>query len=41
VHAAEALMRQERIPYLDATNKSIEELATAVLHQMKLERKIY
>ncbi|MEO6824079.1 MAG: pyruvate, water dikinase regulatory protein [Nitrosospira sp.] len=41
VHAAEALMRQEQIPQLDATNKSIEELATAVLHQMKLERKIY
>lgn len=41
VHEAEALMRQEGIPYLDATNKSIEELATAVLHQAKLERKIY
>ncbi|MEO6563768.1 MAG: pyruvate, water dikinase regulatory protein, partial [Nitrosospira sp.] len=36
VHEAEALMRQEGIPYLDATNKSIEELATAVLHQAKL-----
>ena len=41
VHEAEALMRQEGIPYLDATNKSIEELATAVLHQANLERKIY
>lgn len=41
VHEAEALMRQEGIPYLDATNKSIEELATAVLHQAKLGRKIY
>jgi regulator of PEP synthase PpsR (kinase-PPPase family) len=29
------------IPYLDASNKSIEELATAVLHQAKLERRIY
>ncbi len=41
VREAEALMRQEGIPYLDATNKSIEELATAVLHEAKLERKIY
>lgn len=38
---AETLMRREGIPYLDATSKSIEELATAVLHQAKLERKIY
>jgi regulator of PEP synthase PpsR (kinase-PPPase family) len=41
VREAEMLMRREGISYLDATNKSIEELATAVLHQAKLERKIY
>ena len=41
VREAEALMRQEGIPYLDATNKSIEELATTVLQQAKLERRIY
>lgn len=41
VREAEILMRREEIPYLDATSKSIEELATAVLHQAKLERKIY
>lgn len=41
VREAEALMRQEGIPYIDATSKSIEELATAVLHQAKLVRKIY
>lgn len=41
VHAAEKLMRREGIPYLDATSKSIEELATALLHEAKLERKIY
>ena len=40
-HEAEALMRQEGIPYLDVTNKSIEELATTLLHQTKLERRIY
>jgi [pyruvate, water dikinase]-phosphate phosphotransferase / [pyruvate, water dikinase] kinase len=41
VREAEMLMRREGISYLDATSKSIEELATAVLHQAKLERKIY
>ncbi|SDA20240.1 hypothetical protein SAMN05216315_11323 [Nitrosospira sp. Nsp18] len=41
VREAETLMRREGISYLDATSKSIEELATAVLHQAKLERKIY
>jgi regulator of PEP synthase PpsR (kinase-PPPase family) len=34
-------MRRAGIPYLDVTSKSIEELATAVLHEAKLERKIY
>ena len=41
VRAAEALMCRAGVPYLDASNKSIEELATAVLHQAKLERRIY
>ena len=41
VQSAEKLMRREGIPYLDVTSKSIEELATAVLHQARLERKIY
>ena len=41
IHEAEALMRQEGIPYLDVTNKSIEELATTLLHQTQLERRIY
>ena len=40
-HEAEALMRQEGIPYLDVTNKSIEELATTLLHQTQLERRTY
>ncbi len=38
---AEALMRQEGIPYLDVTNKSIEELATTLIHQTQLDRKVY
>lgn len=41
VREAEMLMRREGIPYLDATSKSIEELATAVMHEAKLGRKIY
>ena len=38
---AEALMRHEGIPYLDATSKSVEELATTILQEAKLERRAY
>ena len=38
---AEALMRQEGISYLDATSKSVEELATTILQEAKLTRRIY
>lgn len=41
VREAEALMRQEGVPYLDATSKSVEELATTILHEAKLVRRIY
>ena len=41
VRAAEALMRQESIPVLDTTTRSIEELATVILHQANLQRHIY
>ena len=41
VREAEALMRQEAIPYLDATSKSVEELATTILQEAKLVRRIY
>lgn len=41
VREAEALMRQEGVPFLDATSKSVEELATTILHEAKLERRIY
>lgn len=34
---AEALFRVENIPYLSATAMSVEEIATTVLHHMKLE----
>jgi regulator of PEP synthase PpsR (kinase-PPPase family) len=41
VREAEALMRQTGIPYLDATSKSVEELATTIVHQAKLVRRVY
>jgi regulator of PEP synthase PpsR (kinase-PPPase family) len=41
VHEAEQLMRRESIPMLDTTAKSIEEIATTILHRAKLERHIY
>ena len=41
VREAESLMRRENIPFLDATSKSVEELATTIMQQAKLERRIY
>ncbi len=41
IREAEALMRREDIPFLDATSKSVEELATTIMQQARLERRIY
>jgi regulator of PEP synthase PpsR (kinase-PPPase family) len=41
VREAEGLMRQAGVPYLDATSKSVEELATTILHKANLVRRIY
>lgn len=41
VREAEALMRQHGVTYLDTTSKSIEELASTILHKANLSRKIY
>ena len=41
VSAAERLMRQAEIPYLDSTTKSIEEIATHMLHEAHLVRRVY
>jgi regulator of PEP synthase PpsR (kinase-PPPase family) len=41
VREAEALMRNETIPYLDTTHRSIEELASTILQQANLQRHIY
>ncbi len=41
VREAENLMQHHRIPMLDTTSKSIEEIATTILHRAKLERHVY
>jgi hypothetical protein len=38
---AEKLMRQAGIQFLDSTTKSIEEIATHVLHEAHLVRRVY
>jgi [pyruvate, water dikinase]-phosphate phosphotransferase / [pyruvate, water dikinase] kinase len=41
VREAEAMMQREGIPLVDTTTKSIEEIATTILHRAKLERHVY
>lgn len=41
VREAEALMRNENISYLDTTTRSIEEIASTIMHQANLQRHIY
>ncbi|MBX7143465.1 MAG: kinase/pyrophosphorylase [Oligoflexia bacterium] len=41
IRSAERLMRQDRIPMINTTKKSIEEIATIILHETKLERHGY
>ena len=41
IREAEAMMRRENIPFLDATSKSVEELATTIVQEAKLVRRIY
>jgi regulator of PEP synthase PpsR (kinase-PPPase family) len=41
VDAAEKLMRQAGITYFDSTTKSIEEIATHILHEAQLVRRVY
>jgi regulator of PEP synthase PpsR (kinase-PPPase family) len=41
VAAAEKLMKQSQIPFLDSTTKSIEEIATHMLHEAHLVRRVY
>jgi hypothetical protein len=41
VREAEHLMERERIPSIDTTTKSIEEIATTILHRARLQRHIF
>jgi hypothetical protein len=41
VREAEHLMDREGIPMLDTTAKSIEEIATTILHRAKVQRHIF
>ncbi len=41
VSTAERLMESAGIPFLNSTTKSIEELATTILHEARLDRRVY
>jgi regulator of PEP synthase PpsR (kinase-PPPase family) len=41
VERAEALMRREGIRWIDSTAKSIEEIATTILRELRIKRQIY
>ena len=41
VTEAEALMKRYNIPWINSTTKSIEEIATKILQDIKLERRIF
>ncbi len=41
VQAAENLMRNAGVSFLNSTTKSIEELATTILHEARLDRRVY
>ena len=39
--AAEAIMEREKIPVLDTTTRSIEEIATTIVHHAQLKRHLF
>ncbi|MEO8135142.1 MAG: pyruvate, water dikinase regulatory protein, partial [Betaproteobacteria bacterium] len=41
IREAEAIMTREKIPVLDTTTRSIEEIATTIVHHAKLERHLF
>lgn len=41
INEAEAMMRREGVKWLSSTHKSIEEIATTILQEIKLERQSY
>ena len=41
IEQAETLMRREGIPWINSTAKSIEEISTTILRELRLERHVY
>jgi regulator of PEP synthase PpsR (kinase-PPPase family) len=41
VHEAESMMRRSSIRWLSTTTKSIEEIATTILQEIRPERLVY
>jgi regulator of PEP synthase PpsR (kinase-PPPase family) len=41
INEAEAMMRREGIKWLSSTHKSIEEIATTILQEIRLDRPSY
>jgi regulator of PEP synthase PpsR (kinase-PPPase family) len=41
IEQAETLMKREGIPWINSTSKSIEEIATTILRQLRIERHVY
>ncbi|MFP3615296.1 kinase/pyrophosphorylase, partial [Paraburkholderia sp. SIMBA_050] len=41
INEAEAMMRREGIKWLSSTHKSIEEIATTILQEIRLDRQSY
>lgn len=41
VQASEAMFRRERVPYLDTSSMSIEEIGSTILHRTGRERRLY
>ena len=41
IHEAEAMMRREGIRWLSTTTKSIEEISTTILQEIRPERLVY
>jgi len=40
IHAVEAMYRRERIPFLDTSHMSVEEIGTTILHRIGRERRL-
>jgi regulator of PEP synthase PpsR (kinase-PPPase family) len=41
IREAEALMRREGVRCINSTSKSIEEIATTILRELKIQRQVY